>query len=248
GTRRGRPGGRHGRSGRGGLPAHRGRGRYPRRPLARRGRPAIPYRSPGTGGGRPGPCRLGARRLHPRGAAVPPQPPRSRRRSRACAVIALGLLPATLLLAPAASAACSVANGFSAQDVTMDMGQVVIPPGLPVGAVIKEIQVPITARNDAIYCDGFSADMARGRYVQAEQSGGSTGDNVHPTKVAGVGIRVWREGQSVRTYYPHDLSLSGGWFGQWYGLEGGRFIVELVKTAQTTESGPIANNGRFTTY
>src|SRR5690606_8067655 len=208
----------------------------------------MPFRCPGTDVGRLGNCGFGARCIHPRGGDMPMKSICSRRRSRACAVIALGLLPATLLLAPAASAACRVANGFSAQDVTMDMGQVVIPPGLPVGAVIKEIQVPITARNDAIYCDGFSADMARGRYVQAEQSGGSTGDNVHPTKVAGVGIRRRRVGQSVRTYYPHDPSWSGGWFGQWYGLEGGRFIVELVKTAQTTESGPIANNGRFTTY
>lgn len=172
---------------------------------------------------------------------------RSSRRARA--VIASCLLLAALLLAPTASAACRVARGFNAQDVTMDMGQVVIPPGLPVGAVIKEIQVPITARNQAIYCEGwFSTDVARGRYVQAEQLLGSTGDNVYPTQVTGVGIRVWREGGSVRTYYPHDLLLSGGWYGQWYDLEGGRFIVELVKTAPTTGSGPIANNGRFTTY
>ncbi|MGH8074473.1 MAG: fimbrial protein, partial [Lysobacter sp.] len=172
----------------------------------------------------------------------------SSRRPRLYAVVALGLLPAALLLAPTASADCGVVWYFQAQDVQMDMGQVVIPSGLPVGAVIKEIQVPISPRNRAIYCDKKSTGSARGEYVQLEQSGGSTGDNVHPTKVAGVGIRVWREGESVRTYYPHNLPLAGGQHGQWYSLEGGSFIVELVKTAPVTGSGPIANNGRFTTY
>src|SRR5690606_40388593 len=84
----------------------------------------MPFRCPGTGVGRLGNCGFGARCIHPRGGDMPMKSICSRRRSRACAVIALGLLPATLLLAPAASAACRVANGFSAQDVTMDMGQV----------------------------------------------------------------------------------------------------------------------------
>lgn len=173
------------------------------------------------------------------------------RRIRAGGLLACGVLAAALLIAvPDASAWCGVAPGFVAQDVQMDMGQVVIPPELPVGAVIKRIEVPINERENAIYCTSFSSGTALGRYLQAAQNGGPTGfDNVYPTQVAGVGIRVVRRGSSVATYYPHDFQLNGGWFStRWYTLEGGQFTVELVKTAAQTGSGPIANNGPFTSY
>lgn len=170
-------------------------------------------------------------------------------RSRLRAAAACALLAGALVATPAALARCHVVPGFVAQDVQMDMGQVVIPPTLAVGEVIRRIEVPINQRRRAIYCPWPGFGTARGRYVQAEQEGAPVMGEVYPTRVAGVGIRVFREGESIRTYYPHDLVLSGGGLlGQWYDLDGGRFIVELVKTAQATGSGPIAGNGRFTTY
>ena len=170
--------------------------------------------------------------------------------SRRAAAVAAVFAAAALLHTLPAAARCGVVNNFIAQDVQMDMGQVVIPPELPVGAVIKRIEVPINGREDAIYCDFFSSSTARGRYVQAEQLGAATPiADVYPTRVAGIGIRVFRQGSTVATYYPHDLPLFGSsWPRSYYDLDGGRFIVELVKTAATTGSGPIANNGRFTTY
>ncbi|SKA19969.1 fimbrial protein [Novilysobacter spongiicola] len=167
-------------------------------------------------------------------------------------LLAYGFLAAALLsIAPDALAKCGVARGLVAQDVQMDMGQVVIAPELPIGAVIKRIEVPINERENAIYCEPLSFSVARGRFEQAEQATGSTTfDNVYPTKVEGVGIRVFRQGSTVATFYPHDFELiNWSWFStkRWR-LDGGQFIVELVKTAANTGSGSIANNGPFTTY
>ncbi|MGM3367064.1 hypothetical protein ACS212_23405, partial [Escherichia coli] len=59
------------------------------------------------------------------------------------ALAALAMLGG-VLLAQQASAACRIQSSwFVAQDVTMDMGQIVILPSTPVGGVIKEISEPI---------------------------------------------------------------------------------------------------------
>ena len=70
----------------------------------------------------------------------------SRGRKALTALVLLG----GALLAQQASASCRIQSSwFTAQDVTMDMGQIVILPSTPVGGVIKEISEPINQQNSA---------------------------------------------------------------------------------------------------
>ena len=162
---------------------------------------------------------------------------------RSHAAVALGLAGA--LLVPTAQAACALNSGaFVPQDVQMDMGQVVILPGLPVGGVIKELVVNIDQRDRVAQCTGSGS--ANGRYINAAQQTLLAGfSNVHATDVAGVGIRVYRDSGTIQTFYPHTLALNTNGA---VNLVGGTFRVELIKTAATTGSGLIAPSGRFTTY
>ncbi|WP_269790122.1 fimbrial protein [Stenotrophomonas sp. Iso1] len=147
--------------------------------------------------------------------------------------------------APSALANCVLrSNTFVPQDVQMDMGQVVILPGTPIGGVIKELRVAINQRSSVANCTGGGSAM--GRYVNAAQQIPVPGfANVFATDVAGVGIRVYRDSGQIQAYYPHTLLLSNT---SLVDLAGGTFRVELIKTAAQTGSGVIAPNGRFTTY
>ncbi|MCL7715583.1 fimbrial protein [Stenotrophomonas mori] len=161
------------------------------------------------------------------------------------ALAVLAVLGGAALAAPASASCYITQQGFVAQDVEMDMGQVVILPNLPVGGLIKELVVPINQRNSLGYCDR-SGGNASGRFVNAAQQNAVPGfSNVYATDVAGVGIRVYRDSGTIQSYYPHTLQLPGD---RTLSLTGGRFRVELIKTAAQTGSGVIAPNGRFTTY
>ena len=90
----------------------------------------------------------------------------SRGRKALAALAVLG----GVLLAQQASAACRIQNSwFIAQDVTMDMGQIVILPSTPVGGVIKEISEPITQQNSVARCDSWTGGRSIGEYVNAAQ-------------------------------------------------------------------------------
>ncbi|RMH90934.1 type 1 fimbrial protein [Lysobacter pythonis] len=169
--------------------------------------------------------------------------PMNRIRARGALAGAVALVG--LALAQQASAACRVnAYAFRPQEVRMDMGRVVILPDTPLGAVIKELVVPINERSNIASCN--RGGSARGAYVNAAQQRSVPGfSNVHYTDVAGVGIRVYRDSGSVKAYYPHTLNFFGS---SSLRLAGGNFRVELVKIAARTGSGPIAPSGRFTTY
>ncbi|MCF7749443.1 type 1 fimbrial protein [Bacillus subtilis subsp. subtilis] len=151
-----------------------------------------------------------------------------------------------LLLAQQAAASCSLSSSsFVPQDVQMDMGQVVILPGTPVGGVIKQLSVPINGRDSVASCDRFGG-RATGEYVNAPQRRAVAGfANVFETGVAGVGIRLYRDAGTIQSYYPHSINLGGNTN---ISLSGGMFRVELIKTAAQTGSGVIAPNGRFSTY
>ncbi|WP_368865300.1 fimbrial protein [Stenotrophomonas maltophilia] len=161
------------------------------------------------------------------------------------ALAALAVLTGALVAAPAFASCYITQSGFQPQDVTMDMGQIVILPSTPVGGVIKELIVNINQRNSVAYCDSRGGN-ASGRFVNAAQQTPVPGfSNVYATDVAGVGIRVYRDSGDIQTYYPHTLILRSNTN---LSLSGGRFRVELIKTAAQTGSGVIAPNGRFTTY
>lgn len=148
-------------------------------------------------------------------------------------------------LAPVAQAACTLnARVFVPQDVQMDMGQLVILPNVPVGGLIKELVVSIDQRDGVAQC--ANGGSAIGIYNNAKQQISVPGfKDVYATDVAGIGIRVYRDSGQVQTYYPHTLLLNAT---SGVNLAGGRFRVELIKTAAITGSGLIAPSGRFTTY
>lgn len=166
----------------------------------------------------------------------------SRGRKALAAMAVLG----GVLLAQQASAACSLnSSWFTAQDVTMDMGQIVILPSTPVGGVIKEISESITQRDSVASCD-WSGGYSRGEYVNAAQQRPVPGfANTYETDVPGVGIKLFRDSGAIQAYYPHSIPFNGG---ARINLNGGRFRIQLIKTAAQTGSGVIAPNGRFTTY
>ena len=151
-----------------------------------------------------------------------------------------------VLLAQQASASCRISSSwFTAQDVTMDMGQIVILPSTPVGGVIKEISESITQRDRVGSCDRYGG-RSIGEYVNAAQKRPVAGfSDVYETDVAGVGIRLFRDSGTIQAYYPHSINLGGN---TTVTLNGGRFRIQLIKTAAQTGSGVIAPNGRFTTY
>ncbi|MDV9041807.1 fimbrial protein [Stenotrophomonas sp. RAC2] len=161
------------------------------------------------------------------------------------ALTALAML-CGVLLAQQASASCSLNSScFTAQDVTMDMGQIVILPSTPVGGVIKEISESITQRDGVASCD-WSGGYSRGEYVNAAQQRPVPGfANTYETDVPGVGIKLFRDSGTIQAYYPHSIPFNGG---ARINLNGGRFRIQLIKTAAQTGSGVIAPNGRFTTY
>lgn len=152
-----------------------------------------------------------------------------------------------VLLAQQASAACRIQiNGFVAQDVTMDMGQIVILPSTPVGGVIKEISESINQRDRVASCDYWSGGRSIGEYVNAAQKRPVPGfSDTYETDVPGVGIKLFRDSGSIQVYYPHQLTFGGN---STVTLIGGRFRIQLIKTAAQTGSGVIVPNGRFTTY
>lgn len=151
-----------------------------------------------------------------------------------------------VLLAQQASASCRIQSSwFTAQDVTMDMGQIVILPSTAVGGVIKEISVAINQQDSVARCD-WSGGRSVGEYVNAAQRRPVAGfSNVYETDVAGVGIRLFRDSGAIQTYYPHSINFAGN---ATISLIGGQFRIQLIKTATQTGSGTIAPNGRFTTY
>ena len=165
----------------------------------------------------------------------------SRGRKALTGVVLLGAL-----LAQQASASCRIQSSwFTAQDVTMDMGQIVILPSTPVGGVIKEISEPINQQNSVARCD-WSGGRSTGEYVNAAQKRPVAGfSNVYETDVAGVGIRLYRDSGAIQTYYPHTINFGSS---STISLVGGTFRIQLIKTAAQTGSGVIAPNGRFTTY
>lgn len=155
------------------------------------------------------------------------------------------LFCAGLFFAPPALAWCTLPVTFVAQDVKMDMGNVVILPSLPVGAVIKQLVVPIQGTGYVGWCD-WTGGSAVGEYVNAKQKVNVAGfANVYQTAVPGIGIRLYRDSGRIQTYYPHILQLGGR---RKIELVPGTFKIELVKTAVQTGSGKIGPNGRFTTY
>lgn len=127
----------------------------------------------------------------------------------------------------------------------MDMGKVVIPNELPVGAVIARKTFPIPTRGTSEYlfdCTGGGGTligvMLQGAPLQSDST-------IYSTAVAGIGIRLSRVIDAGLTVnYPHRLWRSAAYI---YFALGTQFQVELIKTAVATGNGPLAA-GTYTRY
>ena len=142
-----------------------------------------------------------------------------------------------------ASAACKRTAGAVAKYVDMNMGTVIIPNDLAVGATIavKSFAIPTQGASDILVECKNGGGTAIGLMLQ----GSSLGNSIYSTAVPGVGIRLSRVIQGQVTFYPHRLALKNSTH---YAFEAGsQFKVELIKTAAVTGNGPLAA-GTYTRY
>lgn len=164
------------------------------------------------------------------------------RRSMWFAVPALVVL---LLGAQGAWAACVRYPGTAEKFINMDMGKVMIPNDLPVGAVIMTRSFPIPTMGKSEHI--FDCTKGGGTVIGEMLQGAPTPSDatIYSTAVPGVGIRLSRVIEAGWTVtYPHRIVIAPlyGYF-----EVGTQFRVELIKTAAVTGNGPLAS-GTYTRY
>ncbi|KXB20659.1 fimbrial protein [Xylella fastidiosa 6c] len=154
-----------------------------------------------------------------------------------------------MLLAPYVQATCTVNTGVVAQDIQINAGRILIQPSLAIGDRIALLPHNI---NQVLRYGRCNTNGGTMHAVFARSMTPVSGmDSVYQTDVPGVGIRVYREagqdsdGSSLSRYYPNSLTRVPNTI---LSLNAGYFQVELIKTAATTGSGPIARNGLLTSY
>lgn len=150
------------------------------------------------------------------------------------------------LMALGSSSAWAYCTRLSQPTVTLDMalGRVVVPPDLPVGAVIVSRDWTMSASSGASY----SCSSGTNRFVAKIVAAGATdlGNKIYSTNVPGIGLRFSRGGATVNIIYP-DVFSSTVSRPTNYSLEGSRFTLEVIKTASVTGSGTLAA-GKYTSY
>ncbi|AAF82890.1 fimbrial adhesin precursor [Xylella fastidiosa 9a5c] len=148
-----------------------------------------------------------------------------------------------MLHVPIVQASCFRSANLIPQDIQISVGRVLIKPSLAVGDRITLASFNINEVKNAGRCDqAGGTSLARFTRPLIAVSGMT---NVYQTDVQGVGLRLYREAGKVSNYYPYDIPLRSN---SNLSINAGYFQVELIKTAATTGSGPIASNGLFTTY
>lgn len=157
----------------------------------------------------------------------------------------VALLAAAILGVTGAQAACVRPAGATEKIIQMDMGTVVIPNNVAIGAVFatKSFTIPIAgAQETAWNCN--NGGSVTGRILQGAAVPGMP--NVYTTAVTGVGIRLSRQITGIgQTYYPHVLTWPNTTTVVFYSPS--YFTVELIKIATKTGNGPLAA-GTYTTY
>ncbi|WP_157510876.1 fimbrial protein [Frateuria sp. Soil773] len=145
---------------------------------------------------------------------------------------------------PSAWAACSMNRNWQDPHVNMDLGRVVIPPDLPVGATIVTWSTRISQPGTAMSCDWYGGATVYADVVQGQAVPGYS--KVFTTGVPGVGIRMSRKTANAATtmVYPDRFNASANTS---YTLDASTFVVELIKTAPVTGSGPLVA-GQYSSY
>lgn len=155
------------------------------------------------------------------------------------------LLTAGLGIYTEANAACLQYN-YSANDVKMAVGRVVVRPSDEVGKILRKATFPISATSTRAYncnsSDRLIAELNQGYPLS------SMGNNIYSTNIQGIGIRLYREAENASNfsgYYPYER---GGLVrGREYYLASGYFVVEIVKIAEQTGSGALVP-GQYSSY
>ncbi|AIC09246.1 fimbrial protein [Xylella fastidiosa] len=152
----------------------------------------------------------------------------------------------TMLIAPHVQATCTIKEGIVAQNIDFGAGRILIQPSLAIGDRIALLTHNINRVEKYAGC--VNNGIMYGDFTRS-MTPVSGMNHVYATDVAGVGIRLYREAGKVSTFYPHTFN-SNNLPGRvtYLTLNEGYFQVELIKTAATTGSGPIASPGPFTTY
>lgn len=142
-----------------------------------------------------------------------------------------------------AYAACAPTGRFTSVDVSMAVGRVVVRPSDAVGKVLKKATFPIKA-NGSTYDCGWSGGTLEAVLSQ-NHSISPMGNSVYSTNIDGIGIRLYREAPTApgfADYYPYRRTATGRRV-----LADGFFIVEIVKTANSTGSGALVP-GQYSSY
>ena len=156
------------------------------------------------------------------------------------------LLLMSCVLSSEVYAACTANAGFLPVDIRMDVGRVVVRPSDPIGTVLRKATFPITPNGSQISCDR-NAGVIQAVLSQNPVLSPAGGDSVYSTNIKGIGIRLYRDagsGSGFSGYYPYTRALTASTS---YNLGVGSFVVEIIKTAASTGSGPLTA-GKYSSY
>ncbi|WP_445116311.1 fimbrial protein [Acinetobacter sp. WZC-1] len=139
-------------------------------------------------------------------------------------------------------AACNMTN-YSAIDVSMSVGRVVVRPSDEVGKILRKATFSYP-RGSTWTCDRNGG--VNRAILDQNNSASPLGNNIYNTNIPGIGIRLYRELPADDTfsgYYPYRVSSPRGN----KVLGAGFFVVEIIKTGSETGSGALVP-GRYSNY
>lgn len=128
------------------------------------------------------------------------------------------------------------------QDITMNLGRIILRPDMAPGTVISAQQFPI-GKEWVAECSGRGAMIG---VLSTNYSISELGNNIYKTNIPGIGLRLYRESKSgmIQTYYPHNIYYSGR--ATLY-LDPGFFTVEVIRLPGPTGAGRL-NPGLYSVY
>jgi type 1 fimbria pilin len=145
-----------------------------------------------------------------------------------------------------AQARCTLSYGFTTVNINMAIGKVVAKPNDPVGTVLYTRRVNIPANpNSQMICDVWSGGTVQA--VILNNQGLAMQPSIYKTNIPGIGIRLYREligGDGFSGYYPYSSELKRS---TKYSLGEGYFVIEIVKTGESTGTGSLTQ-GLYSSY
>lgn len=140
-------------------------------------------------------------------------------------------------------AKCSMKNEsqFQTRQVIMNMGAITLDPNAPIGHVYKTGNFPFSGADNFASCDN-SGGYTKGVLIQNKPV--TAIKDTYATNVKGIGIRLYRDSNSIKTYYPHQINFTNKTD---LNFIAGYFKVDIIKTEATTGTGALTS-GLYSTY